>query len=177
MGDEGISSSSSKQRVRVNEDITARSVRVIDGDGEQAGVMGSSEALAMAQEAGLDLVEISPNAQPPVVKIMDYGKYLFQRKKTKQKSVKAPKQKEIKLRHVTGEGDYQVKLRNLITFLGKGYKVKVTIRFRGREVSHHKLGLALLERMVKDLTEHATMEQLPKMEGRQLVMLVSPLKK
>lgn len=130
----------------------------------------------MAQKLNLDLVEVSPNAEPPVVRIMDFGKFQFELKKSKKKQ-KAPKLKEVKLRPVTGEGDYQVKLRNLKGFLEHGDKVKVTIRFRGREITHQELGLSLLERVAKDITEFGQVDQRPKLEGRQMMMIISPMNK
>lgn len=129
-----------------------------------------------AELAGLDLVEIQPNAVPPVCRIMDFGKYRFEQLKNKKK----PKQvqlKEIKIRPSTDEGDYQVKLRNLIRFLKEGNKAKITVRFRGREMAHQELGMKLLERMQLDLAEYCAIEQMPKMEGKQLVMLVGPKRK
>jgi len=155
----------------------SRELRVIGVDGSQLGILSKQGALDMAREAGLSLVEISPNASPPVVKIMDYGKFLFEQKKKNKKQQRAPKLKEITMRHVTEEADYKVKLRNLVSFLEKGYKVKVTIRFRGREITHQELGLKLLNRIKDDLKEYGTPDQMPKMEGRQMVMLVSPLRK
>lgn len=153
----------------------ATELRVINEDGSQAGIMSKSEALNIAREAGLSLVEISPNASPPVAKIMDYGKFSFEQKK-KVKKNKAPKLKEISLRHVTEEADYRVKLRNLVSFLQKGNKVKVSIRFKGREITHSALGAKLLERVRIDTEEYGTPEQMPKLEGRQMVMLISPLR-
>ena len=134
----------------------------------------------MAFEADLDLVEISPNADPPVCRIMNYGKYQFERNKKLQAAKKKQKQiqiKEIKFRPGTEKGDYQVKLRNLTKFLNEGNKTKVTLRFRGREMAHRELGLALLKRVEKDLEELASVEQFPKMEGRQMVMVLAPIKK
>lgn len=150
-------------------------VRLIASDGHQLGVVPIKDALQAAFDAGLDLVEVSPNAKPPVCRIMDYRKYLFELRKQK----KRPKQiqvKEIKIRQGTEEGDYQVKLRNLIRFLQDGNKAKVTLRFRGREMSHMELGLKLLQRMQADLEPYGTIEQVPKLEGRQMVMLVGPKK-
>jgi translation initiation factor IF-3 len=164
----------------MNDDIRAPEVRVIGADGEQAGIMSSDEAKAMAYEAELDLVEISPEAKPPVCRIMDYGKYLFELNKKKHAAKKKQKQiqvKEVKFRPGTEEGDYQVKLRNLIRFLENGDKAKVTLRFRGREMSHQELGLKLLKRVEADLEELATVEQFPRVEGRQMVMVLSPKKK
>ncbi|MEJ2455700.1 MAG: translation initiation factor IF-3 [Candidatus Thiodiazotropha sp.] len=165
---------------RLNNDITATEVRLIGEDGEQIGVVSIEEALRVAEEATLDLVEIVPNGEPPVCRVMDYGKFLFEAKKQKQAAKKKQKQvhiKEIKFRPGTGEGDYQVKLRNLIRFLEDGDKTKVTMRFRGREHAHRELGLELLERVESDLAEYGQVEQKPMMEGRQMVMVLSPKKK
>ena len=134
----------------------------------------------MAYDAGFDLVEISPNAEPPVCRIMNYGKYRFEQNKKQQLAKKKQKQiqvKEIKFRPGTGIGDYQVKLRNLVRFLEDGDKTKITVRFRGREMAHKELGMDLLKRVEKDLEELATVEQYPKMEGRQMVMVLAPKKK
>ncbi len=139
-----------------------------------------TEAKQLAYEANLDLVEISPNADPPVCKIMDYGKYLFEQNKKQQAAKKKQKLiqvKEIKFRPGTEEGDYQVKLRSLIKFLNEGNKTKITIRFRGREMAHRELGMDLLKRIEQDLDELAAVEQFPKMEGRQMVMVMGPKKK
>jgi len=155
-------------------------LRVIDAEGEQAGVMGRMEALAMATEAGLDLVEVSPTAEPPVVRVMDFGKYLFEQNKKAHSAKRKQKQiqvKEVKFRPGTEEGDYQVKLRNLIRFLTEGDKAKVTLRFRGREMAHQDIGRKLLARVSGDLAAHAVVEQNPLMEGRQMVMVFSPKKK
>jgi translation initiation factor IF-3 len=138
------------------------------------------EAKRVAEEAGLDLVEISPNANPPVCRIMDYGKYKFQQSKKAQEAKKKQKQiqvKEVKFRPGTDEGDYQVKLRNLTRFLKDGDKAKVTLRFRGREMAHQDLGLKLLRRVEEDLSELSTVEQRPKLEGRQMVMVLAPAKR
>ncbi len=154
-------------------------MRLIDAEGEQAGVVSIEEALRMAEEAELDLVEVAPNAEPPVCRIMDYGKYKFEQSKKLQAARKKQKQiqvKEIKFRPGTDEGDYRVKLRNLVRFLSEGDKAKVTLRFRGREMAHQELGRELLQRVEKDLEEYATVEQFPKMEGRQMVMVLSPRK-
>ena len=155
-------------------------MRVIDNEGEQSGVVSTREALAIAEEAGLDLVEVSPNAKPPVCRIMDYGKYRFEQSKKQQAAKKKQKQihiKEIKFRPGTEEGDYQVKLRNLIRFLEAGDKAKVTLRFRGREMAHMDLGEKLLQRVREDLEELAVVDQMPRKEGRQMVMMLSPKKK
>jgi translation initiation factor IF-3 len=143
------------------------------------GVVAIDEALRMAEEAELDLVEISPNAEPPVCRIMDYGKFRFELSKKAQQAKKNQKQiqiKEVKVRPGTDEGDYQVKLRNLTRFINDGDKAKVTIRFRGREMRHQELGGKLLDRIEADLSEIATVEQRPKMEGRQMVMVFTPKK-
>jgi translation initiation factor IF-3 len=165
---------------RLNDDITTPKVRLIGTDGEQVGIVSLEEAMSAAEEARQDLVEIVPNAEPPVCRIMDYGKFLFEQKKQKQAAKKKQKQvhiKEVKFRPGTGEGDYQVKLRNLIRFLTDGDKTKVTMRFRGREHAHRELGLELLERVEKDLAEYGQVEQKPMMEGRQMVMVMAPKKK
>ncbi|MFQ5936241.1 MAG: translation initiation factor IF-3 [Acidiferrobacterales bacterium] len=166
-----------KKETRLNQQITAREIRLIGGDGEQIGVVPISEALEKAEEVGLDLVEISPNASPPVCRLMDFGKFQYQANKRRQAAKKKQKQvqvKEIKFRPGTDIGDYQVKLRNLIRFLKNGDKTKVTLRVRGREMRHQELGLALLKRVEQDLQEYGTVEQQPRMEGRQMVMVVSP---
>jgi translation initiation factor IF-3 len=155
-------------------------VRVIGADGEQAGVMTRAAALQLAVDAALDLVEVSPTAEPPVVRVMDFGKYLFEQNKKAHSAKRKQKQiqvKEVKFRPGTEEGDYQVKLRNLIRFLTEGDKAKVTMRYRGREMAHQEIGRRLLTRVQTDLAEHAVVEQLPLMEGRQMVMVFSPKKK
>lgn len=142
--------------------------------------MGIRQAQEAADEAGLDLVEISPNAEPPVCRIMDYGKFLFDKAKAQKEQKKKQKQvqvKEVKFRPGTDENDYQVKLRNLIRFLEDGDKAKVTLRFRGRELAHQGLGMELLNRIKADLDELAVVESFPKMEGRQAVMVLAPKKK
>jgi len=155
-------------------------VRLIDAEGENRGVVPIDEALAAAEEAGLDLVEIVPNADPPVCRIMDYGKFRFEESKKAQAARKKQKQiqlKEVKFRPGTDEGDYKVKMRNLRKFLEQGNKGKVTIRFRGREMAHRELGAQLLQRIESELEDIATVEQRPKMEGRQMVMVLAPHKK
>jgi len=155
-------------------------VRVIAADGSQAGIMTRFEALQLAQNSELDLVEVSPMAEPPVVRIMDFGKFLFEQKKKTQSAQKKQKQqqvKEVKFRPGTEEGDYQVKLRNLIRFLTEGDKAKVTLRFRGREMAHQEIGRRLLDRLSADLAVTASIEQNPLMEGRQMVMVLAPKKK
>lgn len=168
------------QRPPINENITAREVRLIGAEGEQIGIVSIQEALAAAEEARLDLVEISPDAEPPVCRVMDYGKHIFEKKKQQAAARKNQKQiqiKEIKFRPGTEEGDYKVKLRNLIKFLCDGDKAKVSLRFRGREMAHQELGMELLKRVEADLIEYGTVEQHPKMEGRQLMMVLAPKKK
>ena len=164
----------------MNDDIRVPEVRLIGDDGEQVGVVPTARALEMAVEAGLDLVEVSPDAKPPVCRIMDYGKFVFEQRKKQSIAKKKQKQvqvKEIKFRPGTEEGDYQVKLRNLTRFLDDGDRVKVTLRFRGREMAHQELGRDLLKRIEGDLSELGTVEQFPRMEGRQMVMLIAPKKK
>ena len=155
-------------------------VRVIGADGEQAGVMTRAQALQLALDAALDLVEVSPTAEPPVVRVMDFGKYLFEQNKKAHSAKRKQKQiqvKEVKFRPGTEEADYQVKLRNLIRFLTEGDKAKVTLRYRGREMAHQEIGRRLLSRVQSDLAELAVVEQNPLMEGRQMVMVFSPKKK
>lgn len=152
---------------------------MVGDDGEQLGIVSLSAAFSIADEAGLDLVEIAPMAQPPVCKVMDYGKFKYQEQKkaheakAKQKQVQV---KEIKLRPGTDENDYQIKLRNLRRFLGDGDKAKVTLRFRGREMAHQEIGMRQLERIKADVDDIAMVEQMPKMEGRQMVMVIGPRK-
>jgi translation initiation factor IF-3 len=165
------------KRSRMNEEIDVLEVRLINADGEQAGIVSIEEALSAATAAGLDLVEISPDAEPPVCKVMDYGKKLFEAKKQQAAQRKKQKQtqvKEMKFRPGTDIGDYQIKLRNLIRFLENGDKAKITLRFRGREMAHQELGMEMLKRIEQDLEELGTVEQFPKMEGRQLTMVIAP---
>lgn len=153
---------------------------MIDAEGNQAGVLSRFDALAMAQELGLDLVEVSPTAEPPVCRIMDFGKFLFEQNKKAHAAKRKQKQiqiKEVKFRPGTEDGDYQVKLRNLLRFIEEGDKAKVTLRFRGREMAHQEVGRELLQRVQKDLSEVAIVEQFPQMEGRQMVMMFGPKKK
>jgi translation initiation factor IF-3 len=155
-------------------------VRVISADGEQWGLLQLADAIEAASGPGLDLVEVAPNAEPPVCRIMDYGKYLFEQNKKAHSARRKQKQihvKEVKFRPGTEEGDYQVKLRNLIRFLTNGDKTKVTLRFRGREMAHQNLGRQLLERVRQDLEEYGAVEQRPQLEGRQMVMVIGPKKK
>lgn len=165
---------------RLNEEINVPEIRLLGEEGEQLGVVSSRQALHLAEEAGLDLVEIAPLAQPPVCRIMDYGKFKYQEAKKaheaklKQKQVQV---KEIKLRPGTDENDYQIKLRNMVRFLDEEDKVKVTLRFRGREMAHQEFGMRQLERIKADLEPYGVVEQMPKMEGRQMIMIIGPVKK
>lgn len=155
-------------------------VRVIGPDNQQIGIMFTREAIQYATENGLDLVEVSPTAEPPVCRVMDFGKYLFEINKKQQTARKKQKQiqvKEVKFRPTTDEGDYQIKLRNLTRFLTEGDKAKVTLRFRGRELLHQELGVEILERIKADLGELAQVEQFPRLEGKQMVMILGPKKK
>jgi translation initiation factor IF-3 len=164
---------------RRNEQITAGRVRVIGADGEMIGIMMTRDAVAKAVDLELDLVEVSPNADPPVCKIMDYGKYLYQKDKAQHAAKRKQKQievKEVKFRPTTEEADYQTKLRNMTRFLEEGDKVKVTIRYRGREMAHQELGMKVMDRVKADLVELAVVEQHPKMEGRQAVMVLGAKK-
>ncbi len=165
---------------RLNEEITAPQVRLLGPEGEQLGVVSVRDALAQAEEAELDLVEIAPTAVPPVCRIMDYGKFKYQEAKRQHEAKLKQKQvqvKEVKLRPGTDENDYQIKMRNMVRFLGEGDKVKVTLRFRGREMSHQEFGMRQLERVKADLEDIGSVEQMPKMEGRQMVMVIAPVKK
>ena len=155
-------------------------VRVIGADAEQLGILTRDEALALAHDAGMDLVEIQPNGDPPVCRIMDYGKFKFEAQKKQQAAKKKQKQveiKEVKFRPVTDVGDYQIKLRNMLRFLEDGDKVKVTIRFRGREMSHQDLGRALVQKIQDDVADVALIESYPRLEGRQMTMMIGPKKK
>ena len=154
-------------------------MRVIDAEGENIGVLSRDDALRMAEEAGLDLVEIQPN-DPPVCRVMDFGRFKFENQKKAAIAKKKQKQvelKELKFRPTTDEGDYQVKMRNLRRFIEEGDKVKITIRFRGREMAHQDLGLAMARRIEQDLGDEVTVEQRPRLEGRLMVMMLSPKKK
>ncbi len=162
---------------RVNSAITAAAIRLIDERGANVGVVPREKALVMADEAGLDLVEISPQADPPVCKILDYGKFKYEAQKKRavaRKKQKVTEIKEIKLRPNINSHDYEVKMRSMVKFLGEGDKVKVTLRFRGREMTHTELGMKVLDRVRDDLEELAKVEQFPKMEGRQMTMVISP---
>jgi translation initiation factor IF-3 len=165
---------------RINQEITAPVVRLIGSDGNVVGVVKLNEALRLAEEEDTDLVEIAPNADPPVVRVMDFGKFKYQEAKRqheaklKQKVIQV---KEVKFRPGTDDGDYGVKLRNLIRFLEDGDKTKITLRFRGREMAHQEIGAKMLDRLKVDLEPYGQVEQFPKMEGRQMVMVLAPAKK
>jgi len=155
-------------------------VRVIGADGEQVGVLTRDAALKMAEDAGLDLVEIVPNADPPVCRVMDFGKFKFEQQKKAHAAKRKTKQqeiKELKFRPSTEDGDYNVKMRNLRRFLEEGDKVKVTVRFKGREMAHTELGEQMVKRIQGDIVEDAVVESFPRFEGRQMVMMVAPKKK
>ena len=168
-----------QEKQRINGEINAPEVRLVDENGEQLGVVATRDALRMAEERDVDLVEIAPAAKPPVCKLMDYGKFKYREQKKahearlKQKQIQV---KEIKFRPGTDEGDYKIKLRNLIRFLEEGDKTKVTLRFRGREMAHQEFGVRLLERVKADLEPYGVVEQFPKLEGRQMIMVLGPRK-
>ncbi|WP_415241887.1 translation initiation factor IF-3 [Zhongshania sp.] len=167
------------KRAPINEEIEASEVRLIDAEGDQVGVVPLAQALQAAQEATLDLVQIT-DSDPIVCKIMDYGKHVFEAKKQQaaaRKNQVRTQVKEVKFRPGTEDGDYQVKLRNLTRFLEHGDKAKVTLRYRGREMAHQELGMQLLKRVEEDLADFGAVEQFPKMEGRQLTMVIAPKKK
>ncbi len=162
---------------RVNEDIRSPQVRLIDEEGEMQGVMTAREAIQRAYSVGLDLLEISPNADPPVVKILDFGKFKYEQQKKRNEAKKKQKVieiKEIKVRPNIDENDYQVKMRAMKSFIDEGDKVKVTLRFRGREMAHQDIGIRVLERIRAELDPLTKVEQMPKMENRQMVMVLSP---
>ncbi len=166
--------------MRRNDEILAPTVRVIADDGAQLGVLPRAEALALAASQAMDLVEVSPTAEPPVCRVMDFGKFLFEQNKKSHAAKRKQKQtqiKEIKFRPGTDENDYQIKLRNIIRFLEDGDKAKVTLRYRGRELAHQEVGRRLLDRLVLDLAANAVIEQNPLMEGKQMVMMFAPKKK
>jgi translation initiation factor IF-3 len=172
--------SDKSKKALVNDEILSDPVRLILSDGGQQGIVSLEEARGLADESKLDLVLISPDAEPPVCKIMDFGKHVFELKKQKAANKKKQKVihiKEMKFRPGTEEGDYQVKLRNLIRFLEDGDRAKVSLRFRGREMAHQELGAEMMMRIKEDLLEYGTVDQDPKMEGRQLTMVLAPLKK
>ncbi|SHG67908.1 translation initiation factor IF-3 [Pollutimonas bauzanensis] len=165
---------------RINGEIRVPEVRLIGVEGEQLGVVKTADALLLSEQHDVDLVEIAPNAEPPVCRLMDYGKFKYQEQKRQQEARSKQKiiqVKEVKFRPGTDEGDYQVKLRNLRRFIEEGDKAKVTLRFRGREMAHQELGMRVLERVRDDLTELCLVEAMPKLEGRQMVMVLAPRKK
>jgi translation initiation factor IF-3 len=167
----------SREGPRVNEEIRIPQVRLIDQNGEMQGVMNTRDAIARAFSVGLDLVEISPNAEPPVAKILDYGKFKYEQQKKRNEARKKQKIveiKEVKVRPNIDENDYNVKLRAMKSFIGEGDKVKVTLRFRGREMAHQELGVKVLERIRGDMETDTKVEQMPKMENRQMVMVLAP---
>jgi translation initiation factor IF-3 len=167
----------SRDGPRVNDEIRAPQVRLIDQDGEMQGVMTARDAWLRAQSVGLDLLEISPNADPPVVKILDFGKYKYELQKKRNEAKKKQKVieiKEIKVRPNIDENDYQVKLRAMRSFIGEGDKVKVTLRFRGREMAHQEIGVRVLERIRSEMDPLSKVEQMPRMENRQMVMVLTP---
>ncbi|NQW08495.1 MAG: translation initiation factor IF-3 [Alphaproteobacteria bacterium] len=166
-----------KDGPRINRDISVRSVRCVGPEGEMLGVLNLDDALAQAEQYGLDLVEVSPNADPPVCKILDYGKFKYEAQKKKNEEKKKQKiieVKEIKMRPNIDDHDYQTKMRNVNRFLNDGDKVKVTMRFRGREMAHQEIGLNVLKRVQEDLADVAKVEAYPKVEGRQMIMVVAP---
>jgi len=170
---------SDAKRAIINDAIDAPRVRLIGADGNQVGIVPIEEARATASEAKLDLVLLVPDADPPVCKILDYGKHVFELKKQRDANRKKQRRvhiKAVKFRPGTEEGDYKVKLRNLIRFLTEGDKAKVSLRFRGREMAHQHIGQLLVDRIREDLGEYGTVEQEPKMEGRQIVMVLAPIK-
>ena len=170
---------SSDKYTRLNQSIKTPEVRLIGVEGENLGVVKISDALEIAKEADLDLVEVTPNAKPPVCKVMNYGKFRFEQNKKAQQAKKKQKQqqvKEIKLRPGTEENDYQTKLNNIKRFITDGDKAKITIRFRGRELAHKEIGMKQVERIEKDLEDIAEVEQRAKFEGRQIVMVIAPRK-
>ena len=162
---------------RINDRIRANEIRLIGADGENVGVVTPARAMEMAEEAGLDLVEISPNAEPPVCKIMDFGKFKYEQQKREAEARKKQhiiEIKEIKFRPGTDTHDYDVKMRSVLKFLEEGDKVKITLRFRGREMAHQQLGLELLHRVADDVGENGKVESMPRLEGRQMVMMIGP---
>ena len=177
---EGDKAIATEKEININREITAPRVRLIDAEGQQMGVVSLAEALTAAEAAELDLVEIAPQAEPPVCRVMDFGKFKFQESKRLHDARRKQKQtqvKEIKFRPRTDDADYQIKLRNILRFLEDGDRAKITLRFRGREMSHPELGMELLSRVENDLTEVGVVEQRPRLEGRQMVMIIAPRKK
>ncbi len=169
----------SEKQDRRNEEITVPKVRVIDAEGQQVGIMLTRDAIAQAFAAGMELVEISPNAEPPVCKIMDYGKFLYQKDKQQQAAKKKQKQiqiKEMKFRPGTEEADYATKMRQILGFLEEGDKVKINLRYKGREMAHQEIGMQMIDKIKTELAEIAVVEQHARMEGRQAVMVLAPKK-
>ncbi len=180
MEDARIATTTTEKGNRRNHEIRVPRVRVIGADGEQVGILSRDEALRMAEEVELDLVEIQPNADPPVCRIMDFGKFKFEMQKKAHAAKKKTKQieiKELKFRPTTDDADYLIKVRNLKRFLSEGDKVKIVIRFKGREMAHTELGVAMVKKIEADILEEALIEQYPRLEGRQMVMMVAPKKK
>ena len=174
-----IKSEGKSKKALTNDQITASEVRLVDAEGEQVGIVSIEAALQAAEAAGMDLVQMA-DSSPPVCKVMDYGKHIFEAKKQKaaqRKKAKRIQIKEMKFRPGTDEGDYQVKLRNLVRFLENGDKAKVTLRYRGRELAHQEIGMQLLKRVEADLSELGAVEQFPKMEGRQMTMVIAQKKR
>lgn len=168
---------SSRDGPRVNGEITSANVRLVDENGEMIGVVPCAEGIEMAKKAGLDLVEVSPNADPPVCKILDYGKYKYEQQKKRAEAKKKQKIveiKEIQMRPGIDENDFQVKCRAIQRFIADGDKVKVTMRFRGREIAHHEIGMGVLKRLTAMFEETAKVEQMPRLEGKQMVMVLVP---
>jgi translation initiation factor IF-3 len=166
--------------VRINGEINSPEVRLVGIEGEPIGIVRIEEAMRLAEESDIDLVEIAPTAKPPVCRLMDYGKFKYRESKKAHEAKLKQKQiqvKEVKFRPGTDEGDYKIKVRNLTRFLTEGDKTKVTLRFRGREMAHQELGMQLLKRVEADLKEVGSVEQWPKLEGRQMVMILAPKKK
>lgn len=176
----GVLDIATDKKHRINGEIRANEVRLIGIDGEQLGIVKVAEALAMAEENEVDLVEIAPTAKPPVCRLMDYGKFRYQEQKRQQEArakQKIVQLKEVKFRPATDDGDYNVKLRNVRRFIDEGDKVKVSLRFRGREMAHQELGMRVLERVRDDVEEICQVESFPRLEGRQMVMVLAPRRK
>ena len=161
----------------MNEEITSPKVRLVDENGEMVGIVSRFEGIQMAQQAGLDLVEVSPNAEPPVCKILDYGKYKYEQQKKRAEAKKKQKiieVKEIQMRPGIDDNDFQIKCRAIQRFIEEGDKVKITMRFRGREISHHEIGMEVLTRVRAQFEEVAKIEQMPRLEGKQMIMILAP---
>lgn len=176
----GVLDIATEKKHRINGEIRVNEVRLIGIEGEQLGIIKLAQALDMAEENDVDLVEIAPNAAPPVCRLMDYGKFRYQEQKRQQEArakQKVVQIKEVKFRPATDEGDYNVKLRNVRRFIEDGDKVKVSLRFRGREMAHQELGMRVLERVRDDVEDICQVESFPRLEGRQMVMVLAPRKK